>query len=576
MLLQSRYEFPSAKVIRALLQHTHELSIHSDGMPSPLIAAVSELDLLTGRLVLEAEYAGQHIERYLGQGCVNLDIEAVKGQYLLEREAYSLSNVAAKLLKTDRAHYRFECQLPESVFIHDHRGAMRIPFILGMQARVNLEVYPHQLSIDGRVRNLSVGGCLVDTRLTDCLALSVDQEIPGVTLEFPNGESFFAEGCVRHIRPFGHHGHAAIGVQFVRLSAAQSEALFRYVTEAEHEAGYRTGANDKMDYHSTLFIAGAKEKKIQQREALERDKRSRQTPMEKGVLDVSHHMQVGLMYTKTHDAFPGEVLYDCVDTLRYLIELDRKALMFALACLRDEPEWVRHAVQAACQLADMLLTRDPYDPQIREAMLGTLIHDMGKPLLVGPQLPSLKVHMNPVQKEILRGHVSALRQRLMELDWSPSPVCQEIIDNANERLDGSGYPKGKRGDQLSELIRLLSVIKAVNKLTHGRNGIPPRTPLDAYRMIYEADRAYDKTILVEYIQAYGLYPIGSLAKFSGGFLAWIMDIDGKGMPTQVQVVKNLRFPDTNMHTVMGKEDMPQIGKLEGVVHPREYGIELKS
>ncbi|GGW46326.1 hypothetical protein [Vreelandella hamiltonii] len=48
------------------------------------------------------------------------------------------------------------------------------------------------------------------------------------------------------------------------------------------------------------------------------------------------------------------------------------------------------------------------------------------------------------------------------------------------------------------------------------------------------------------------------------------------MPTQVQVVKNLRFPDTNMHTVMGKEDMLQIGKLEGVVHPREYGIELKS
>ncbi|MFP3386737.1 hypothetical protein, partial [Tritonibacter sp. SIMBA_163] len=82
---------------------------------------------------------------------------------------------------------------------------------------------------------------------------------------------------------------------------------------------------------------------------------------------------------------------------------------------------------------------------------------------------------------------------------------------------------------------------------------------------------YDKTVVVEYIKVYGLYPIGSLVKFSGGFLAWIMDIDGKGMPAQVQVVKNLRFPDANINTAMNKQDMLQIGKLEGVVNPNDYG-----
>ena len=102
----------------------------------------------------------------------------------------------------------------------------------------------------------------------------------------------------------------------------------------------------------------------------------------------------------------------------------------------------------------------------------------------------------------------------------------------------------------------------INKLMHARNGIPPRSPIDAYRMIHEADKAYDKTVLVEYIQLYGLYPIGSLAKFSGGFLVWVMDIDGKGMPCQVHVVKNLSFPDTNISSVLDKSDFLQIGKLE--------------
>lgn len=519
-------------------------------------------------------YAGQDINGYLTSGGVSFDIEAMKGPQALERDTYSLSNVAAKLLKTDSTQYRLECQLPESVFVHEHRGAVRIPFILGMQARVGLEVYLHELNVPGRLRNLSVGGCMADIDLADSIAIGVNQEIPGITLEFPNGESFFAEGKIRHIRPFGQHGYAAVGIQFINLSTAQTEALFRYVTESEREAAYRTGANDKMDHHSPLFMPGAKEKKLLQREAQEREKRTRQSPMERGVMDVAHQLQVGLMYMKTRDLFPEEIFYDCVDTLRYLVEQDRKAFLYALAFLRDEPNWVRHAVQVAGQLADMLLARDPHDPHVREAVLGALLHTLGKPLLISSQLPSLKVNMNPAQKDILRGHVTALLDKLQRLDWIPSPTCLEVIENANERLDGSGYPAGKRGDALSDRVRLVSAIKAINRLLHSRNGIPPRTPLDAYRLVNDAAAAYDKTVLVEYIQAYGLYPIGSLAKFSGGFLAWVKDIDGKGMPIKVSVVKNLRFPDTNISSELSSGDFSQIGKLEDIVNPADYGIKV--
>nr|WED69540.1 hypothetical protein PJ912_07175 [Pectobacterium colocasium] len=185
-------------------------------------------------------------------------------------------------------------------------------------------------------------------------------------------------------------------------------------------------------------------------------------------------------------------------------------------------------VQVAGKLADMLLLADPHDPYAREAVLGALLHTMGKPLLVNARLPSLKVNMNPTQKAILSGHVAVLCEKLRELGWAISPTCRDVIENANERLDGSGYPQGKRAEPLSPLVRLVSVIKAINKLRHARNGVSPRTPLAAYRKIYEANAAYDKAVLVKYVQIYGLYPIGSLAKYSGGFLGWVMDIDKKG------------------------------------------------
>lgn len=574
MAAPNLYENPSASVIRSLLQHTHELSIYSKDMPYALKAEVIELNLSSGRMVLEVEYVGSDLERYVANGSLSFDLEALKGPHGNERDTYSLSNVDATLIKTDSTLYRLDCQLPETVFVKENRGAIRIPFILGMQTRVGIEVYLHELNVPGRLRNLSIGGCMVDIDLADSIAMRVEMEIPGVTLEFPNGDSFFAEGKIRHIRPFGNHGYAAVGIQFINLTMPQSETLYHCVNESEREAAYRTGSNDKMVYHSPLFIPGAKEKKIQQREAQERDKRSRQSPMERGVMDVSHQLQVGLMYMNTRQLFPADIFYDCVDTLRYLVEQDRKTFLYALAFLRDEPDWVRHAVQVAGQLADILLIRDPHDPQVREAVLGALIHTLGKPLLINAELPSLKVNMNPAQKAILSGHVTALHDKLSDLGWKPSPTCRDVFENANERLDGSGYPVGKRGEQLSELVRLVSVIKAINKLLHARNGEPPRSPLDAYRRIHVTDTVYDTTVLVEYIQIYGLYPIGSLAKFSGGFLAWVMDINGKGMPSQVNVVKNLRFLDTNINSVITQNDLPQIGKLEGIVNPSDYGVKV--
>ncbi|MGO1343737.1 HD domain-containing phosphohydrolase [Chromohalobacter japonicus] len=298
-------------------------------------------------------------------------------------------------------------------------------------------------------------------------------------------------------------------------------------------------------------------------------------PMVKGVRTIARQLQAVLIYIKNWNSFPEETLYDCTDSLIHLVRQNRKELLYALSFLRDQPEWVRHAIQVAGLLADMVTSRDPHSPHLREALAGTLMHTMGKPLLMSDKLPSLKTNMTPQQKEILRGHVDKLLEKIAELGWQPSKGCLDIIQNANERLDGSGYPNGKTEAQLSEMVKQLSVIKLINKLTNERNSVSPRTPLDAYRWAHENGDKYERTVIIDYIQQYGLYPIGSLAKFSGGFLAWVMDIDNKGMPNKVHVVKNLAFIDASIDTHLSSNDFSQIGKLEGTANPNDYSISHK-
>mgnify|MGYP003637925130 FL=1 len=565
----------TSQIIKSLLHKDHTISIFSKEAAYAIEATAIATDLENGKLTLAIHYTGASLSPYLNQNTICFDIETFRQTTGEEEQIYNIEHVPANVTKIDTFTYHLECQLPNSLFASDNRGALRVPFILGMQARVYLTVFQHELSVEGKIRNLSVGGCLVYISLEDSMALSINQTLPNVALEFPNGDTFSAEGCIRHMRPFGSHGYAAVGIEFINMPATVTETLFHYVSETEFEAAFRSGLQENASRaKSRLFIADAKEKKMQQKAEREHTKNAQQSPLLRGVLEIAHQLQVILMFIKNKNVFPEESLYECVDSLLYMINQNRKALQYALAFLHNEPEWVRHSIQVGSQLAMILITRDPHAPQTREALAGALLHTMGKPLLISEQLPSLKVHMSPQQTEILKGHVNALTAKLSTLEWHPSPTCQDIIENANERLDGSGYPNGKTKEHLSERVRLISVLKVINKLTYERNSQQPRQPLDAYRWVNEQSSQYEKSMLVEYIQHFGLYPIGSLARFSNGFLAWIMDVDAKGMPCKVNVIKNLSFKDTSIDTVLESGDFTQIGRLEGTVNPSDYDIHL--
>lgn len=559
----------AALMIQGILKKEHEVFVFSKPIPYSLPAQIEKLDVYTGRLSLQVIPEGEDIYEYISEGMVSFDLEVREGNS--ETERLSFEKVKAQVIKKDNNLFEIVCQLPDSVAIQESRGGVRIPFILGMKARVNIEVYENEPSLKGKLCNLSVGGCMVDILLGDSAVLAIGQAIPGVSVEFPSGKIFYRKGVISHIRPFGNSGHAAVGIRFIEMDAKNEKELSFLVNESEREAASRAGMKG-MGEGSALFIAGEKEKNILRQEKKEKEEASRQPPMVRGVRKVAQQLQVMLMFMKNRNIFPQDTMYNCADTLLFLVRKDRKKLVYALSYLREEPDWVRHAVQVAASLADLILFVDPYSSTTREAVAGALLHTMGKPLLLSKEIPSLNVNMTPYQKELLKGHVQVLVEKLESLGWQPSDVCRDVIINSNERLDGSGYPAGKTAEALSDIVRLVSLIKIINKLTYSRNGAAPRTPIDAYRWVNQHAEAFDKTILVDYIQLYGLYPIGSLAKFSRGFLAWIVDLDPKGMPNMVHVVKNQAFPDTAIDIILTSSDFSQIGKLEGVVNPDDYDI----
>jgi diguanylate cyclase (GGDEF)-like protein/putative nucleotidyltransferase with HDIG domain len=120
-------------------------------------------------------------------------------------------------------------------------------------------------------------------------------------------------------------------------------------------------------------------------------------------------------------------------------------------------------------------------PADRVALLheAALVHDVGK---IGiPDAILLKPsRLTREEYEVIKGHAE-LGARIVEDVLTPEQV--EWIHSHHERPDGEGYPRGLRGDQLSEGAGLLAAADAFDVMVSKRPYSPSRDLDDALREV---------------------------------------------------------------------------------------------
>lgn len=96
-------------------------------------------------------------------------------------------------------------------------------------------------------------------------------------------------------------------------------------------------------------------------------------------------------------------------------------------------------------------------------MIG-LVHDIGK-ISVPSEILTKPSRLTDLEMQMVRTHAQAGYEILKDVDF-PLPVA-EIIHQHHERLDGSGYPQGLKGDAILPEARVLAVADLVESMaTH--------------------------------------------------------------------------------------------------------------
>jgi len=154
-----------------------------------------------------------------------------------------------------------------------------------------------------------------------------------------------------------------------------------------------------------------------------------------------------------------------------------------------------HVQRATARLAEAL----GLPPDEREVLeRAALLHDIGM-LLVPDALLSQTTPLSDDDWRLIRQHSVTAAKWLARVPALTSVV--PVVRHHHERMDGSGYPDGLRGDEIPLLARILAVTDSYSAMIDGQPGRAGMAPAKALeRLRAAAGTQFDPRIVKQFVQ----------------------------------------------------------------------------
>lgn len=148
---------------------------------------------------------------------------------------------------------------------------------------------------------------------------------------------------------------------------------------------------------------------------------------------------------------------------------------FAAQLARKDPLTAAHSARVGLLAAEMGRQAGLGSPRLEQLALSAYLHDLGK-----LKLPSALLQ-TPTPLALPEWHLMSRhpREGSRLLEGTPLAFAGTVAEQHHERLNGSGYPAGLKGDGLAFESLLVAVADTFDAITHGRPYQEPRSPQGA-------------------------------------------------------------------------------------------------
>lgn len=193
--------------------------------------------------------------------------------------------------------------------------------------------------------------------------------------------------------------------------------------------------------------------------------------------------------------------------------------------------------------------------RIKQAGMAGLLMDVGMghlPLDVS----TINETLTDKEHEIVKTHTRLGYDFLAIGGEIPEEVMKVCLEH-HERFDGSGYPLGLEGENISLFGRMAAVCDVYDSMTSDRPHRPRMEPNTAFDNMRESEGQFDPEVLNQFVESLGVYPIGSVVLLTSHRLALVVDQN----PDDYTRPRVWTFYDTVDAKVMKPQDINLIDSI---------------
>ncbi len=242
-----------------------------------------------------------------------------------------------------------------------------------------------------------------------------------------------------------------------------------------------------------------------------------------------------------------------------------------MRCKRDNQFIYQHSLAVSALMISLGKAMKLGPLMIRSAGMAGLLLDVG----IGHlpiDLDQCDGDYREFGDHLLQNHTTLGYDYLMMGGDIPEEVALVALQH-HERLDGSGYPHGLKGDQISLLSRMAAICDTYDMLitdSSRKRGLDPAT---AIVEMAEMQGKFDPQIFAAFIEAVGAHPVGSVVRLASDRLALVVDQD----PSDHRQPRVRTFYSIALNKMIQPEDIQLAhcfgrDRIVGQADPEAYGI----
>ncbi len=197
--------------------------------------------------------------------------------------------------------------------------------------------------------------------------------------------------------------------------------------------------------------------------------------------------------------------------------------LISLARLKTADDYTYMHSVAVCALMVALARQLELDETTtRTAGMAGLLHDLGKALMPLEVL-NKPGKLTDAEFRIIKSHPSEGHRLLVEAG-TVGEIPLDVVLHHHEKVDGSGYPKGLKGSQISLYAKMGAVCDVYDAITSNRPYKAGWDPAESIRKMAEWSKGhFDERVFHAFVKSIGIYPTGSLVRLSSDRLAVVVE-----------------------------------------------------